>query len=234
MAEQLQFVGEMAVGLAHEIRNPITGIKGALEVFHRELDLSGEDRAVFEEMLFQVKKLDIVTRSFLEYARPPVPRFVPSNVNEVIRDSLNLVSRYNLHRNIRKVSIIEEFDESAPSVNADPMQLQQAFLNLTLNALDAMTEGGTLRYNTTHDTEFVIVKATDIGDVAGKDNMYKVSQPFFTTGTRGLGVGLLVSKRLIEQHGGQIAVERLERGTVFTAKLPLLDTPAYDRAMAPG
>lgn len=229
-AEQMQLIGEIAVGLAHEIRNPITGIKGALEVFHRELDLSKEDRALFEEMLFQVRKLDIVTSSFLEYARPPAPRFVSSNVNEVIREALTLVTRYNLHRNIQKVSIVEDFDESGPAVNADPMQLQQVFLNLTLNALDAMTEGGTLRYKTARDRDSVIVEALHIGDVADRGNADKGFQPFFTTGTRGLGVGLSVSKRLIEQHGGEIAVEKAEEGTVFRARLPLLDPKSADTA----
>jgi signal transduction histidine kinase len=233
-AEQMQFIGEMAAGLVHEIRNPITGIKGALEVFHRELDLSNEDRAVFEEMLFQVKKLDVITRSFLEYVRPLAPRFVPSNVNEVIRDSLALVTRHNLHKNIRKVLIIEELGEPAPSINADPLQLQQVFLNLTLNALDAMAEGRTLRFKTARDRDTVIVEVADVGNVVDKETTDKIFPPFFTTGIRGMGVGLSVSKRLIEQHGGQLAVERIERGTVFTARFPLLNGTAHDQISVAG
>ena len=228
-AEQAQFIRDITAGLAHEIRNPIAGIKGALEVFHRELDLSREDKAVFEEMLFQVRKLDFIVRSFLECARPPEPRFVPSNVNSVIRDSLALLSRYELHRKIRKVSVREDFGEPAPMVNADSRQLQHVFLNLTLNALDTMKEGGTLLYRTAVDKDSVRVEVSDAGYGINKETMDTISQPFFADQSPRRGANLLVSRLLIERHGGQIIVDSGERGTVFRLNLPLSDTAVGGR-----
>lgn len=220
-AEQMQFVRELAAELAHEIINPITGIKGALEIFYRELDLSAGDKAVFEEMLHQIKKLDVLTKSFLGNVRPPSPQPIPTSIHEVIHNALDLVTRYDLHRNLRNVSVVREFDESIPLVNADPMQLQQVFLNLTLNALDAMPEGGTLTFKTAHLGDVAEILVSDTGRGLEREMTNKIFQPFFATETRGFGVGLSVSKRLIEQHGGEITAETGEAGTVFRITFPL-------------
>ncbi len=224
-AEQLQFVQELAAGLAHELVNPITGIKGALEIFYRELDLSAGDRAVFEEMLHQIRKLDVLARSFFEYARPPSPQFIPTSIHDVIHNALALITRYELHKNIRNVSVVREFDESVPLIHADPTQLQQVFLNLSLNALEAMSEGGTLRFETARLSGFVEIRVSDTGQGLGKELTNKIFQPFFTTEKRGFGLGLSVSKRLIEQHGGEITAESGDSGTVFRIALPLTREP---------
>ena len=218
---ELQFVRELAAGLAREVVNPITGIKGALEVFYRDLNLSEEDRAVFEEMLLQIRKLNALTRSFLEYALPPSPQFTLTNIHDIIHDSLALVRRHGLRQNLDNVSVVREFDEALPLMYADPLQLQQVFVNLILNALDAMSEGGTMRFETARRGDFAEIRVSDTGLGLGSDMTDKIFQPFFTTGTRGFGVGLSVSKRLIEQHGGEIAAESNATGTVFRVTIPL-------------
>lgn len=220
MAEQMQIIGEVAAGLAHEIKNPLAGIKGAIEVFLKELNLTNEDRAVFEEILFQVKKLDVMTRSFLEYARPPSPQFVPSNVNDIINNTISFITKHNLHKNIPKVEVIKELDEFMPVINADPMQMQQVFLNLIINAMDAMPGGGKLRFKTAHNNSSVEIEVSDTGYGLDSETINKIFQPFFTTKTRGLGIGLSISKRLIEQHGGGITVESGKTGTIFKITLP--------------
>ncbi len=217
----MQLIRELAAGLAHEIIDPITGIKGALEIFYRELNLSAEDRAVFEEMLHQIRKLDVLTKNFLEYARPPSPQFIPTSIHDVIQDALALVTRYDPHRNVRNVSVVREFDETVPLINADPMQLQQVILSLILYALDAMGEGGTLRLETSRFSDCVEIRVSHTGHGLGKEIANKMFQPFFTTETRGFGVGLSVSKKFIEQQGGKIAVESGEAGTVFSILFPL-------------
>lgn len=220
-AEQVQFIRELAAGLAHEIVNPITGIKGALEIFYRELNLSEENRVVFEEMLYQIRKLDVLTKGFLEYARPPSPQFVPTNIHDVIHDSLALVISCGLHKNIHNVSVVKDFEENLPLIHADPGQLQQVFVNLTLNALDAMSEGGVLKFETARQSDFAAIKVSDTGQGLGTEIADKIFQPFFTTETRGFGIGLSISKRLIEQHKGGITAESGEMGTVFRITLPL-------------
>lgn len=219
--EQLKIMGEVAAGLAHEIKNPLTGIKGALEVFTRELNLSPDDRAVFEEMLFQIKKLDVITKSFLEYARPPAPQFAPANINEIVNATVSFISRHNLHKNVEKVEIVRDLDESLPVISGDPVQLQQVFLNLAVNALDAMVEGGVLKFTTGQQNGAVVAEVSDTGHGLDDETMQKIFQPFFTTKTRGLGIGLSISKRIVEQHKGEIQVKTGELGTVFRITLPI-------------
>lgn len=218
---QAEITWDVAIGLAHVIRNPLTGIKGALEIFYREREFSVDDRAVFEEMLRQVRKLDVITRNFLEYARPPLPRFARTNIHDVIHSALAFITRYDLHKSIRSVSVVREFDESIPVINADPMQLQQVFMHLIITALDAMGEDGTLKFRTARLNELVEIQVSDTGRGLGEEITNRVFQPFFTTETREFGVGLSISKRLIEQHGGEIAAEGDETGNVFRITLPV-------------
>lgn len=216
-----QFIGEIATGLAHEMSDPLTGIKGALEVFLGERDLSAEDRAVVEEMLIQVKKLNAMTKSFLEYAQLPSPQMVPSNITDIINTMLSFLLKHNLHANIKKVKITKELDGSVPIINADPAQLYQVILNLTINALDSMAEGGILRFRTSHDNKYVEIEVSHTGNRLDNETMSRIFQPFFITRTTGFGVGLSVSKRLIEQHGGELTVDSGEKETIFMITLPI-------------
>lgn len=221
-AEQMQLIAEVAAGLAHEIKNPLTGIKGTLEIFSREMSLSEEDKAVFDETLFQIKKLDILTKSFLEYARPPAPQCIRACINEVINTTISFLVRHNLHKNIEKVDIVRDLDESLPDINIDPLQMQQVFLNLAINALDAMPEGGVLRFKTYYDPDSIIVEVSDTGHGLDEELKDKIFQPFFTTKTRGLGIGLSISKRFIELHGGKVMVAESDiNGTTFRISLPV-------------
>lgn len=221
-AEQSQMMAEVAAGLAHEIKNPLTGIKGTLEVFSKEMDLSEDDKSVFEETLFQIKKLDVLTKSFIEYARPPSPQCVRACINEVINNAISFLMRHNLHRNIENVNIVKELDESLPEIKIDPIQMQQVFLNLAINALDAMPEGGTLIFKTFHNDNYVTVDVSDTGHGLDEEVKDKIFQPFFTTKTRGLGIGLSISKRFIELHGGEVIVAKSSKdGTTFRISLPI-------------
>lgn len=220
--EQTQMMAEVAAGLAHEIKNPLTGIKGTLELFGREMSLSDEDRAVFEESLFQIKKLDVLTRSFLEYARPPSPQCIKACINEVINTAISFLTRHKLHKNIHKVSIVRDLDGSLPDIKIDPLQMQQVFINLAINALDAMPEGGILSFKTFHTDSSVIADVSDTGHGLDEEIKDKIFQPFYTTKTRGLGIGLSISKRFVELHGGKISVlESNEKGTTFRVILPI-------------
>lgn len=221
-AEQSQIMAEVAAGLAHEIKNPLTGIKGTLELFSKEIDFSDEDKVVFEETLFQIKKLDVLTKSFLEYARPPSPQCIRACINEVINTTISFLKRHNLHKNLGKVNIVRELDESLPEIKLDPIQMQQVFLNLAINALDAMPDGGTLSFRSFHDDNSVIVDISDTGHGLDEEVRDKIFQPFFTTKTRGLGIGLSISKRFIELHGGKVVLrESGKNGTTFRISLPI-------------
>ncbi|MGD1075802.1 MAG: ATP-binding protein [Thermodesulfovibrionales bacterium] len=218
--EQSELMREIAAGLAHEIKNPLTGIRGALEVFMHELNLSREEKAVFEEMLFQIKKLDVMTKSFLEYARPPSPQIVPTNINDIIHNTVFFASKQNLHKNMQKVAVIENLDRSLPALPVDPVQVQQVILNLMFNAMDAMPDGGTLTFATSHRDGYAEIAVSDTGHGMNDETMDKIFKPFFTTKTKGIGIGLSICKRLIEQHNGEISVSSNESGTTFSVMLP--------------
>lgn len=219
-AEQSELMREIAAGLAHEIKNPLAGIKGALEIFMHELDLSQEDRAVFEEMLFQVKKLDVMTKCFVEYARPPSPQIVPTNANDIIRNTVSFVTRQKLHRNLPKVEIIERLDQSMPLIHADPMQIQQVLMNLMINALDAMPDGGRIEFRTSHHDGVAEIEVADTGHGIDEELLNNIFKPFFTTKVKGMGIGLSICKKLIEQHSGTITVNSGDSGTLFRITLP--------------
>ncbi len=218
--EQMELMREIAAGLAHEIKNPLAGIRGAIEVFMHELNLSREERTVFEEMLFQVKKLDIMTKSFLEYARPPSPQIVSTDINDIIHNTVFFVSKQNLHKNLQKVCVVENLDHSMSALPVDPVQVQQVILNLMFNALDAMPEGGKLTFTTSHDNGVATVAVSDTGHGMDEETVNKIFKPFFTTKTKGVGIGLSISKKLIEQHNGQISVSSNGSGTTFSITLP--------------
>jgi two-component system sensor histidine kinase AtoS len=219
-SEQSELMREVAAGLAHEIKNPLAGIRGALEIFMNELSLSKEDKAVFEEMLFQVKKLDILTKCFLEYARPPSPQFIPTSINDILNNTVGFLTKHNLHKNLEKVEILRELGDDLPIVAVDPIQLQQIIMNLVFNALDAMPSGGKIIFRTAYDGDSVEISVSDTGHGMEKEVADNIFKPFFTTKAKGMGIGLSICKRLVEQHNGTISVSSGESGTTFSIRLP--------------
>ncbi len=225
-AEQLKMVGELAAGLAHEIKNPLSGIKVSIEVLSNEQYMPEEDRGVLVKVIDEIKRIESLIQGLLSFARPPRPRFVGTDVNAVLSGVSSLVPQ-NLSRTpeaSRPIAVVKEFDNHLPVITADSMQLKQVFMNLILNAVDAMQDGGTLTMKTLFDAtaQVVRVEISDTGrgiSAAVKD---KIFQPFFTTKPKGTGLGLAISKRLIEDHGGRISIEKnASGGATFKISLPV-------------
>lgn len=225
-AEQLKMVGELAAGLAHEIKNPLAGIKMSMEVLSHEPYLPEEDRGVLVQVIDEIRRIESLIHGLLSFARPPRPRFVETAVNSLLFSVSSLVPQRqpSTPEASRPIAVEKDFDSQLPVIMADPMQLKQVFMNLILNAVDAMQNGGTLALKTRFDATAHVVRV-DISDTGRGINaavMEKMFQPFFTTKPKGTGLGLAISKRLIEDHGGKISIEPNESGgATFRISLPV-------------
>jgi len=227
--EQLKCAGEMATGLAHEIKNPLAGIKLSIEFLSHTLekDLMGEDKELLARVIEEIKRIESLIKGLLNFARPPLPHFVSTNVNTILDSVASLVLQ-NQSRTpgaSGSIALVRDLDSRLPEILADPMQLRQVFMNLILNAVDAMKDGGSLGIKTRFDaaTLSVRVELSDTGRGIDPAVIGKLFQPFFTTKSKGTGLGLAISKRLVEDHGGKISIEQNSAGgATFIITLPAI------------
>ncbi len=225
-AEQMTVVGEMATGLAHEIKNPLAGIKASMEVLSQEPTFTQEDKAVLFKVIDEVKRIESLMKGLLNFAKPPQLQFTNVDVNKILDAAIAFSLTYPSFSsdNSKAVDIKRDYDDHLPATNADPIQLQQVFLNLLLNAGDATPNDGTVTVRTSHDpmAHSIRIEISDTGPGIEEEAMDKIFRPFFTTKPKGTGLGLAISKQLIERHGGDIRVSNNSgRGTAFTIVLPL-------------
>jgi two-component system sensor histidine kinase AtoS len=225
-AEQMKVVGEWATGLAHEIKNSLAGIKVSVEVLMEELDIPEEDRMFILKASEEVNKIETLLRSLLNFAKPPAPCLSVTDINDILDKTLSLSLGKRSHSSdiSSSIHVITDYDQSLPQTMADPVQLQQVFLNLLFNAREAMQEGGDLSVRTLYDkeTDSIHLELSDTGQGIDKEMENRIFQPFFTTKSKGTGLGLSISKKLIEQHGGDIFTRGNPKGgTVFHIILPI-------------
>jgi len=221
-ANQMALVGQMSAGLAHEIKNPLAGIKVSLDVLSDDLDLSSEDRELFARIINEINRMEKLLKSLLNYARPPEPQFDLVDMNRLLENSLKHVEVAARSNGQLVVHFEKYFDGQLPQVEADSSQMQQVFLNILLNAVDALEAEGTISITTRVDEEDRIhIIITDSGTGMSEEACGKIFNPFFTTKSKGTGLGLAICKRLVEQHCGQIAVDsKVGEGTSFVITLP--------------
>jgi signal transduction histidine kinase len=223
--EQLRVCGEMAAGLAHEIRNPLAGMKVSIEVLLSELKIEERDKEVLLKVIEQIRNIEMMMKNLLNYARPVAAQPVRFSVNKILEKTIYFIEKHpSFVSGDPRKQLIRELDETLPEIVGDPQQLQQVFLNLLLNAADSIPEGGTITVGTIHDKQArtVAIVLRDTGKGIPDELMEKIFQPFFTTKGKGTGLGLAVSKRIVEEHGGSIAVSNnVSGGVTFAITLPV-------------
>ena len=223
-ADRLASIGEMAAGIAHEIKNPLAGIAGVIQVLKKEQAVGDPKRMVLEEVLSQVERMDKAVRNLLSFARPPEPRMTLVDINELIGKLLDFLAPQ-----FAKNSILAErrLATGLPWLTLDPDLIQQAFINIALNAIQAMPRGGKFivesRANkpTADEPGSVEIVFTDSGKGISVENLNRIFNPFFTTRQQGTGLGLSITQRIIEQHSGEInVISSSENGASFTITFP--------------
>jgi two-component system, NtrC family, sensor kinase len=230
-ADRLASIGEMAAGIAHEIKNPLTGIASAITIISDDFFPSDPRKEILGEVLDQVKRLDKTVNDLLFFGRPTDPEPVCTDLNAVLKKTLMFASQ---HRG-SKGGLIEkvlQLQDDLPPVYVDPKQIQQVLLNLILNGIQAMQSGGVLTLRTAltqeNGKQWVIVSISDTGQGIPDQILGKIFTPFFTTKAQGTGLGLAICHKLVTQQGGSIKVESEDgKGTVFSIELPATSTDEH-------
>jgi len=234
-ADRLSALGQLSAGLAHEIRNPLGAIKGAVEILQDDYGSGHPKAEFFGIVLKEVDRLNAVVTNFLSFARPATVAFSPVDLRRVLTDLEGLISgQAHAHR----VQVFTNFHNGPSRVMGDEALLKQAFLNIMLNALEAMPDGGDLSIATRlvsreGDTppgdasrpEAVEIVFDDSGHGITEEQMGRIFDPFFTTKRDGTGLGLAITYRIVENHQGTVRVmSQPGRGTTFVVALPLEGT----------
>jgi signal transduction histidine kinase len=219
--EKMATIGELAAAVAHEIKNPLAGISGAIQVLAEDFSPDDPRKGIIKEVLGEIERLDKAVRDLLSFAKPPEPNFVKTPITPVIERSLRLV-RAQARRHGVKINIIAAGDTA--DLRVDPEQMQQVFLNMMMNAIHSMPGGGALTVSTSlrADGSGVEVSIADTGAGIRSEELKNIFKPFFTTKHTGTGLGLAISKNIVEKHGGNIIVDsQVGVGSNFRVILPV-------------
>jgi len=227
-SERLAAIGQLAGGVGHELRNPLGAIKNAVYYIKGKLtksELAEKEPRVLEFLDIvddEVNASNKIINDLLGFSRVGKPSVTPTPVKKVIEDAL---ARVSIPEN---VALNENLGSDSKEVAVDAGQIQQVLVNVITNAVQAMPEGGKLTINTRERKDFLELDVTDTGSGIADENKGKVFDPLFTTRAKGIGLGLAVSKSIIDRHGGQIeAKSAVGKGTTFTIRLPL-ETPVQE------
>jgi signal transduction histidine kinase len=230
-SEKMAALGQLSAGIAHEVRNPLTSFKIFIQSLEKEMDLEDHQKEDFRIIMKEIDRINENITRFLNFARPEEPLFQAIKVNSLLQDTINLMGAKLKNSGIRLDILLPD---EHPPVEGDPRQLTQVFLNLLLNAIEAMPHGGTLTIrsvvkvnpDTLQESLQTMIKDTGHG-IPEKDQPY-LFDPFFTTKAGGTGLGLSIVYSIIQKHNGRIEVEsELGKGSSFILSLPIQKEGAW-------
>ncbi len=219
-AAQLATVGELAASLAHEIKNPLAGIQGAVQILLDQTGSGDPHREIFEAILQQVDRLGHTLRELLDFARPMPPQFTSAALNDIVERVASLVGKDPA---AAQTDLVKDLAEDLPPVWLDEPQISQVLLNIMLNAVQMMPDGGQVTVRTRRDgLDHVAVEVADSGPGIPAHVLPQIFKPFFTTKHKGSGLGLAICDRIVRDHGGTIEAANGEgRGATFCVLLPI-------------
>ncbi len=221
-SDRLASLGELSAGIAHEIRNPLGSIQGAVEILSgglRPEDPKAEFAQIAKE---EIAGLDKLVGEILAFSKPAPPRQMPTDVSEII-DGVCRLCADRARR--QKTEIRTELDSPLPQALVDPEQIKQVLLNIIINAIQANPAGGTVLIRASHDPEDLIISVQDSGPGIKPEHLDRIFDPFFTTKREGTGLGLSISYQLVRNNGGQIrAVSEENKGACFLLRLPVIES----------
>jgi PAS domain S-box-containing protein len=218
--DRLASLGELAAGLAHEIRNPLAGIKTSTQVLANRTEQNDANVLLFDKIISEIDRMNKLITDLLNFAKPPASRLEKRDITKIIRESAKFLEE---HFRKCKVNITFNFPLKEYFVLVDGYQMKQIFLNLFMNAIKAMPEGGRISVYIAAKGDFIEIYVRDTGKGISQENLPRIFDPFFTTDPKGTGLGLSVVQKLVIQNGGEIDVKsELNKGTTFCIKLPVI------------
>jgi two-component system, sporulation sensor kinase A len=235
-AAQLSFVGELAAGLAHEIKNPLAGIQGAVDILIRRRDKNDPEREALEGMRHEVVRIDNTVRALLDRARPRLVSVVHESLTDIVDRAVSLAKAQLVDAATRGHHVRVEFDppDDPIKIPIDAAQIEDAVLNLIINAIEATQNGGSVKVRVARsqverlnvEEEEAIIEVEDDGRGISEEDLPRIFNPFFTTRSTGTGLGLPAVRRIARLHGGRVEVtSTLSKGSLFTIYLPVNRKP---------
>jgi len=232
-AEKWALVGKLAAGVAHSVRNPLTSVKMRLFSMERHLALSPSQEEDFEVISEEIRHIDTIVGNFLEFSRPPKLKMQKVSPSDSVDLAVQLL-RHRLESYDVKVEVNR--DRRLPEIQADPDQLKEVFVNLMVNACEAMVDGGSIVIHEEESSSenlgpVAMVKVTDDGPGVPVSIQEKLFQPFFSTKEEGTGLGLSIATRIVEEHGGWIDLKSREgEGATFVITLPAREKQSWEKS----
>ena len=225
---KLAETGQLAANIAHELRNPLSSIKGAAQLLRKEMpEAMMAEHGEFLDMIVQeVNGLDRIATEFLEFSRVTPPEMRPVSLAALLNRLLQFMSAYLADQ---EVQVIQNLDANLPEISLDRAQMEQVIKNIVINAVQAMPHGGTLTVTTRYqpDQDIVDIDFTDTGVGISAAKIDKICTPFFTTKTKGTGLGLAIVRKIVETHGGRLVIQSTPgEGSTFTVQLPIQPVPS--------
>lgn len=218
LADRLTSLGELAASVMHEIRNPLASIKGAVEIMEQEIATTSPRHEFALIARAEIDRLDRLVDGFLKFARPAKPVAAPTDIDRLVRSVARLLERRAAGRGVT-IEVVSKPSNAVVMVDAE--QITQVLLNLLLNAIDAMPDGGVVSIRTTSTADQAVsIEVTDEGPGIDPALVGRVFDPFVTTKEKGLGLGLSIAYRIVSEHGGSLVVRNGELGTVFRLTIP--------------
>jgi signal transduction histidine kinase len=225
-SERLNALRLLAAGVAHEIGNPLNSLHIHLQLMERSVQkLRDDEKAELEQSIdvarSEVNRLDSIVTQFLKAIRPSRPQLRPENVNIIVEEAVRFFAP---ELQDREIVVEQELRSDLPLLQLDRDQMKQAFYNVIKNSVEAMHRHGTLRIRTDLADTHVIVRFVDTGGGMSAENLSRVFEPYFTTKASGSGLGLLIVRRIVREHGGELSIESSHgRGVTLTIRLPFID-----------
>ncbi|QOR68837.1 PAS domain S-box protein [Cytobacillus suaedae] len=217
-SDTLSVVGELAAGIAHEIRNPMTALKGFIHLLQASVK---EDFSMyFDVITTELKRIESIITEFLILAKPQALQYEKKDLTKVMSDTIELLRP---QATLGNVQIIFQHNDPLPEMYCEPNQLKQVFINIIKNGIEVMPKGGSIFVKMfQEDPDHLVISIADQGSGIHKDKLKRLGEPFYTTKDRGTGLGLMVSYKIIEEHKGKIDVtSEVGVGSVFRISLPL-------------
>ena len=233
-AEHLATMGELAAGVAHEIRNPLAGIAGAIEIISKDFPKDHPDREVMEDLRQEVRRIEKVLNDLLAYARPKPSQFGRADLKEIFARTLQFARQQT---GLRNVEFSVQIPPNLPTFRMDSEQLHQVLLNLVLNGVQAIEGEGKVTIAAKvgasggpGQADLVEVSVSDTGAGIPPESLERIFRPFYTTKRGGTGLGLSLCRRIIRQHGGTLTVEsKPGKGSRFIIRLPMREAVEESR-----